>query len=309
MSARSIHLFDLPTVARYRPRALPLDAARLLTRGDPLGPTGLLAYLNPARYIYTALDEQDGAILLGGVIRYAGQDFARLTFLAPADALTDAALGLLDHLAVRAGEWQATHVLAEVEETSAVFSLLRRAGYAVYAWQTNWLLPAGLSEDAEGFGWRAARDEDLPRLQSLYQQIVPGLLQPVEPYPRRAQGLVCCQGEDIRAHVRLTGGARGVLADPLFHPGIADVGRLLGALPAAVPARAGRPVYLRMRSYQAWLEPALADLGAESGPRQALMVRALGVTGRVERPAGARPERAVVKPAAPIAPAKSRLES
>jgi hypothetical protein len=34
-------------------------------------------------------------------------------------------------------------------------------------------------------------------------------------------------------------------------------------------------VYLCVRSYQAWLEPVLADLGARAGERQAVMVKHL----------------------------------
>ncbi|MCI0553850.1 MAG: hypothetical protein L0287_23115, partial [Anaerolineae bacterium] len=36
-----------------------------------------------------------------------------------------------------------------------------------------------------------------------------------------------------------------------------------------------RPVYVRVRSYQAWLEPVLADLGAKGADRQAVMVKHL----------------------------------
>ena len=49
----------------------------------------------------------------------------------------------------------------------------------------------------------------------------------------------------------------------------------LSSLLNCVPDRRGRPVYLCVRSYQAWLEPALEDLGAKSAPRQAVMVKHL----------------------------------
>ena len=42
-----------------------------------------------------------------------------------------------------------------------------------------------------------------------------------------------------------------------------------------MPDRRGRKIYLNVRSYQAWLEPVLADLGAEASPRQAVMVKHL----------------------------------
>jgi hypothetical protein len=62
---------------------------------------------------------------------------------------------------------------------------------------------------------------------------------------------------------------------PLIHPDAADVGANLSALIGGLPNRAGRPVYLCVRSYQAWLEPVLEDLGASAGPRQAVMVKHL----------------------------------
>jgi len=34
-------------------------------------------------------------------------------------------------------------------------------------------------------------------------------------------------------------------------------------------------VYICVRSYQSWLEPAIEELGAEAGPRQAVLVKHL----------------------------------
>ena len=42
-----------------------------------------------------------------------------------------------------------------------------------------------------------------------------------------------------------------------------------------VPNRRSRPVYICVRSYQSWLETAIEDLGAEAGPRQAVMAKQL----------------------------------
>jgi hypothetical protein len=60
-----------------------------------------------------------------------------------------------------------------------------------------------------------------------------------------------------------------------------------------------------MRSYQTWLEPALEDLGALSGPRQAVMVKYLAAAQRAEKLA-ANPEAAWAKPAAPMAHTSNR---
>jgi hypothetical protein len=49
--------------------------------------------------------------------------------------------------------------------------------------------------------------------------------------------------------------------------------------------RLGRPVYLSVRSYQAWLETSLQQLDGQLLPRQALLVKHLVQAQRVEAPA------------------------
>jgi hypothetical protein len=56
-----------------------------------------------------------------------------------------------------------------------------------------------------------------------------------------------------------------------------------------------------VRSYQAWLETALEDLGAEAGPRQAVMVRRLVKTIKEQQPISVMEKvLAKAKPAAPV---------
>ena len=54
MTARALDLLDLPVIYRYRDEVVSLDSTRLLTRGNPLGAAGFIAYFNPARHLYTA---------------------------------------------------------------------------------------------------------------------------------------------------------------------------------------------------------------------------------------------------------------
>jgi hypothetical protein len=275
MTIRPLDLLDLPVISRYRNDVLTLDSARALTRGHPLGAMGLLAYINPARHLYAAISNGGESVLLGGVIHSRGEPFAKLLYLAPSSRLDDRQLpALIEHLAMQAGEWQAFHVMAEVDETSEVFPALRMAGFSVYAWQK--LLDVSLigkTESTSGVGWSRMQSVDMPAIQSLHYQIVPQLLHPVEPAPNRILGFV--HSENMKCYASVTSGMYGIVLTPLIHPDEHNVGEKIAALISSLPDRGGRRVYLNVRSYQTWLEPVLEDLGAQVSPRQAVMVKHL----------------------------------
>lgn len=272
MSIRSLDILDLPIIARYRNDTLTLDSTRALTRGHPLSASGLLAYINPARHLYAAISNGEYNSLLGGITHSQRETFAKLLYLAPASNLDHATLpALIEHLVVHAGEWGAFHVLAEIDESSNAFPALRQAGFSVYAWQRMWDVSDLNSAGDSSKNWTRARSVNRPALQSLYHQIVPQLLHPVEPLSKSQRGLIC-DGE-VKCYVSLTSGSQGIVLTPLVHPEATDVEAKLASLLQCIPDRRGRPVYLCVRSYQTWLEPALEDLGALAGPRQAIMVK------------------------------------
>jgi hypothetical protein len=301
MTVRSLDLLDLPLLSRYRRDVLPLYSARILTRGNPFGAMAMLSYLNPRRHIYTAIASENGDSLMGQVILNGDETSARLTFLAPTENINGLTLSLLDHLTMQAGEWGAFHLLAEVDENSPVFRSLRQAGFAIYAWQRVWKLPK-LEKPDEDSSWREAEEADWPAIQSLHGQIVPALIQPVDALPKQASGLVCRTEGNLQAYVAVNSGPAGVWIQPLVPP---DSGcgpeRLAG-----LSGWGNRPVYVCVRSYQAWLETVLQDLGAEAGPRQAVMVRRLAKTIKELQVVPVMEKvLAKAKPAAPI----SRIES
>ncbi len=282
MNIRALDLLDLPTLSRHRNDALLLDSTRALTSGNPLGAAGFLSHFNPARHVYTAIAKENGDSLLGCVIHTPGETFARLLYLAPATLLTHPGLVLLlENLSAQAGTWGAFHVIAEVDETSEAFPALRNSGFAVYAWQRLWDI-SSVTETGSGSDWTRAREVDFPAIQSLYHQIVPPLLQPVEPLMPRADGFVCNEG--VKCHVGLSAGTAGIVLSPLIHPDAENVGEHIAVLTQSLPGRGTRPVYVRVRSYQAWLEPVLVDLGALAGPRQAVMVKHLARVIKDEQP-------------------------
>ena len=160
MTIRSLDLLDLPTIYRYRGEATSLDSARALTRGNPLGAIGLMAYMNPQRHVYSAICTDGGATMLGGVIHTNGESHARMLYLAPTSSVEHPELpGLIDSLSTEAGHWGAFHVLAELDESSPAFAPLRRTGFVVYTDQRMWDASALDSAEA-GKPWPRARSVD-----------------------------------------------------------------------------------------------------------------------------------------------------
>ncbi len=310
MSVRPLDLLDLPALYRFRSEAISLDSTRLLTRGNPLGAIGVMSYANPRRHIYSAVVREEGGTLAGGIIHTNGDSFAKLLYLAPASEMENEALpGLIENLTAQAGTWGVLHILAETEELSAAFIPLRTAGFSVYAWQRIWdvtPLAEGNAVKSDGNGnghkpgegqhkWQRVESVNLPAVQNLHHQIVPQLLQVVEPAPKVPNGFMCSEG--ARAYVGMSTGMVGIVLFPLIHPEVTEVGSKLASLIRTLPNRGGRPVYVCVRSYEAWLEPVLQDLGAMAGDRQAIMVKHLGRLVKAEQPARAQQPANVSVPA------------
>jgi hypothetical protein len=266
-----------------------------------MGLNAMLSYLNPRREISTAIYQQNDGILLGQVTHSNGSPHANLAFLAPDESAALAQAALLDFLSVQAGEWGCLSLLAEVDECSPVFKTLRQAGFSMYAWQRVWKLNDPVEPGGENL-WNETVETDLITIQSLYNQIVPAMLQPVEPLPRHAAGLVCHQAGDLQAYISLIYGPAGIWVQPLIHPDADCLPEWMTSMLTSIPNRRNRPVYVCVRSYQAWLESMLEELGASAGERQAVMIRHLAVRKRVEEALPAKKvEPAWAKPATPVA--------
>jgi hypothetical protein len=294
MSIRPLAIFDLPYVYSYRDEAIGLDTARSLTRGNPLSAVGLMSYVNPAKHIYAAIANGKQDAILGGIIHSRDETFAKLLYLAPTSQLNHPDLPqLIENLVAQAGEWGAFHVLAEVDERSDAFAPLRKSGFSVYAWQRMWDV-SQITEAESRAVWKRVRPIDFHSVQSLYQQIVPPLLHPIEPQPKGASGWICIDG--VKCYVSVSQGVYGIVLVPLIHPEATDVGGKLATLIAHLPDRRNRPVYVCVRSYQAWLEPVLADLGAQGADRQAVMVKHLAHLVKEAQTAPAVPQGVTVQP-------------
>lgn len=264
---------------RFRRQVACLDNALALTLGSPLAPLAILSYLNPIRGIYTGitLNPNDGARPIGQVQYRHGRRSARLTFLLPEnDASLDGVVALLEKLTIEAGSWGALNILAEVDENCPLYSALYKAGFVVYGRQQVWQINAvPKNRGVKNTVWQPAMPVEEIAIRSLYQSLIPPLVQSAEASPESYEEcLVYRQDRDeLLACTQVRLGPCGVYAQPLFHPGVNNSIDLLTGLVAHFTPHPERPLYLGVRSYQAGLESDLVSLNASRGTRQVLMVK------------------------------------
>jgi hypothetical protein len=301
MSVRLFDWRDLPALYNYRNKSVFLHSSLVLTRGSWTISGALLSSFAPTAGISTYVSVDNGDTdhkLIGQTIQTPGSQIAQLTFLAPEEALDSGALpGLLEYLSGQAISGGAFRLLADVEEGTMVFDALRVVGFAIYARQRIWQLVGSPSAEPTGVTWRTATDRDVIAIRSLYNNLMPGLVQQVEPFlADRLSGLVHYQEGTLLGYVELKYGHRGVWVQPFIHPDAEHVADGVIDLVQNLPRRLSRPLYICVRSYQSWLEPRVEELGAKPGPRQALMVKHLAIPKKAVRsyalPAieGGRPE-------------------
>ncbi len=287
MNIRQFDLRDLPTLIRYRNRGLFFDNASVLTRGEVLVPArALLSYfaLATGNYTYLGRDKQYSDEPLLGQVRHAqGDELAHLSFIAPESSLETGALHpLLEYIIQQIGKRGAFHLLAEVEELTLAFENLRKAGFALYVRQRIWQFSEEEKQSANPSHWQEISSQDVIAVRTLYNTLVPGLVQQVESLPTdRMNGLVYYQDDELLAYAEIKYGQRGIWVQPFIHPETDQVPERLDDLIYNLPNRHDRPVYLCIRSYQSWLEHALEDMNTEAGPHQAVMVKHLAVAKKV----------------------------
>jgi hypothetical protein len=306
MNIRPLSWRDLLLLNRYRRRGLFLDSSRVLIHGQALLHLGtFFTYWGPLTRIFTyRCDVNTGVPLIGQITYTTGSPYARLSYLAPDSALETVDLSALsDFMAMQVGREGAFHILADVDETSPVFPLLRRSGFAIYARQRIWRSDGKANSGEALAAWKPCKSGDVVNVHSLYCNVVPGLIQQVESLPKRdLRGFVHYQKSELRAFVELKYGRNGIWVQPFVHPDAQDFDRHLTQLLQQLPGRHGRPLYICVRSYQSWLEAAIEATGAQPGPQQAVMIRHLSVNLRVKQ---ALPVHAIngtrTEPTAPIA--------
>jgi hypothetical protein len=289
MNIRPFGLRDLLLLSRYRDRGLFLDSTRVLIHGQIIVPMGaLVTFVGPNLRIFTYYCEnhsEPGKPVIGQVTYSMGASYARLSYVAPEDGLDQPELtALSEYIISQMGQLGVYHVLADVDESNPIFQLLHRSGFAIYARQRIWRMDGEPPGEIENASWRASRARDVIGVRSLYSNVVPGLVQQVEPLPKKdLKGVVYYQAGDVLAYVELKYGQKGIWVQPFVHPDAQGFDRQLAHLLQNLPGRHGRPLYICIRSYQSWLEVAVEAMGAQPGPQQAVLVRHLAVTRRVNQ--------------------------
>ncbi len=196
----------------------------------------------------------------------------------------------------------ALNILAEIEESHLLFELLRDTGFCVYSWESIWKLPTEKNNFAQKNYWQIPDVVDENYVRTLYQTLVPPLVQNAEPFTNGGSPrLVYKKDTDILAYVESMSGHEGIYLMPVIHPSVENIQLLLEDLICQFKGL-GKPVFLQVRSYQAWLSEGLTALKAEPSPRFALLVKHLAVNqySKVIAAHRSRSDQRQAEPTAPI---------
>ncbi|HWQ45595.1 MAG TPA: hypothetical protein VN376_01945 [Longilinea sp.] len=262
---------------RYQHQALCLNSALQVTRGNLAGVNALLALLHPTQGSCTCVVDPPGddATAIGQMLYRSGDRSAMLSFLLPARASdTPAAAALLDELSSQAGSMGALNMRAAVSEDTPIFENLRRAGYTVYSWQRIWQVPVPISSQTSG-RWELATGLDIQAVQTLYNSLVPPLVQAAESLSLTFQDRWVFRLKGVLlGYADVHYGSHGIYIEPVIHPTVEDLPAVLFSLIDGIPSL-GRSAYLGIRADQAFVEHALDGMGASCSPRLALFVKYL----------------------------------
>jgi len=281
--ARNIAWKDLYTLLRYQKQQQYLDNTLRLVYNPGLFSSALLSIAAPALGFFTAvqpLDSKHYPLLIGQIYHSSASLSARLAFLAPMEMSSQAGAGkLLSLLTAQVGERGAVQILAEVPLNVPEENILYQSGFRVYAEQQIWKFPRQFSSGTGKIFWTPVSQGDGDQIISLYQRIIPGAVQRVEPPPAfpKLEGMICWHEGKAMGFAETRFGPKGILVDIILEPELPDMDEYLAALISNLPYRNTRDVYLRVRSYQERIASALVRTGADPGPEQRAVVKRLAV--------------------------------
>lgn len=286
VETHAVTLMDIPLWLRLMDKATVLDNEFEYTRevGAPNG-----AELSRAlwqRDFHTLITRSGRQPVIGQFRLRSDQPTAQIVYLAPyqeTDSDDQAWLYTLDAMAQEAGKREARALVAEVSEESELITIMRSAGYAVYARQQIWWRDptAAMTTTATAY-LREATEADTLRIQSLLAHTVPPLLQPLTGVLGNPNGWIYAPNDRTGAYFATTQGKYGVYVVPHFHPDYQDeAGAIFRALLSQIRRTQQRPVYVCVRHHQDWIAEVLEKTRFAPGPQQAVMVKHL--TARVRQ--------------------------
>lgn len=290
---RPFHLRDLPLVHRLSKRGISLHTeSSLIHHLRPVRGAlfGLFAGGESPTLVWRS-EESDAAGFIQLSVADEGQR-GHLLFLGSTavshkdngdssslELDANAWLPLLDQAVVELGRRGVHSLVAEVSETGPVLPMLRRAGFAVYTRQDIW----SLSHDALQAPARETADMLQPRhssddwdIQLLYANLVPRLVQLVEPAPPLKRGDIWVLREDgeLTAYVHIVEGKVATWLRLFVHPNVdTQAEQIVAAALQLQPPRPSHPVFCNVPRYQSWLQAALQGAGFTLWSSQAVMVK------------------------------------
>lgn len=271
---------DLPLLYRMRRRMLILDSRRACIASPPML-HDILLNAPIFRNSYCTLVSDNGPRSAG---RHFGRFYhrpgcrhAQLCFLGPEEQLHEGEGNLLlEALITAAGERGAHMLIAEADEQNAGFLSLRNAGFIIYTRQRIWKVSAKTMPPAQVSQWRTAVPEDIPSMQNLYLNLVPPMVQQVEPDPFTNHHFwVNWRGQELNGFLEVVQGPKGIRLQPYFHPAVRTIDDLLIGFLQQYRPIPGSDVYVCIRAYQGGFAAPLLALDFVPWSDQAVMARRL----------------------------------
>jgi hypothetical protein len=268
-----LSLTDLPHALRIAGSGVVLDAGlRFTTHGT--ANTALLTSMMPHTSHHTLVARFGGQRAMGQFYITPDGRGAQMVYLAPQlqPGKDDSAwLLVLDAMVREAGRRGAHTLMAELDETSPLFTCMRQSGFAVYARQQVWATDTRPPAPTKAVQLRPATPHDAIAVSLLYQRTVPSMLQQVSAAPEPF-GWVYEEDGQVVAFFGVTAGRDAVYITPLAdHRMQANPADLLAAVFHMMEGRP--PIVVRVRRFQGWLNRPLETLGLTCIAKQAVMVR------------------------------------
>jgi hypothetical protein len=271
--SRAITLTDLPLLRRLSGRGILLDTELSLTQDTHGVPSSHLSSLLFNRGVYTFVARDESQQVLGQ-FRYKPDDVnAHILYLAPAlDEVSDDSvwLAILDAMTREAGKMGAHTLIGEVDTQSRLYETLRQARFACYVRQTIWHHAPSHARQRVTLSEETSNDQI--GIMSLICHTIPTLQQGVATPNNDCNGLVYRHNGQVEAYIAYSEGKNGVYLIPYIHP---DIARFASDILESAVAHIGSqlPIYVCVRSYQAWLNDAVCNMNFQPVTEQAIMVR------------------------------------